>query len=510
MSRPANGRESPAPLHLSILLVVPKAPLNEVVPVTEPTRRPVWFVLTRHWLGLVGAALITSAVISWLFVLPLQIRGHVDNPYVGVVVFLVLPAVFFLGLALIPLGVYLGKRRILQGFEEVAFERKAALQRLGLFLGVTTFLNVLIGTQFTYRAVKHMETPQFCGQSCHTMKPEFSAYLNAPHSEIECVECHVAPGAAGWIASKTAGIRQVFEMASGTFPRPIPSPLEGNRLVSAAETCENCHWSQAFGSVRLRLITNYAEDEKNTRTQTVLMMMVGGSKFGGIHGRHFGPGIHIRFAVSDPQRQTIPWVEYQNAITGVVKRFATSDSSADALKDLPKYEMQCVDCHNRPAHTFESPERGMNNALFLGEIATTLPFVKKEGVEVLKAEYSSSEEAAAKLPATFTNFYRQNYPEVYAQTAQDIQQAAQVVLAIYNRNVFPDMKVGWGTYPNNLGHTDFPGCFRCHDGAHMDEHGEAITQDCNSCHNTLAMDEASPEILKTLGIEQRISKMQKQ
>src|SRR5215472_18518198 len=159
-------------------------------------------------------------------------------------------------------------------------------------------------------------------------------------------------------------------------------PFGGNRLVSAAETCENCHWSQAFGSVRLRLITNYAEDEKNTRTQTVLMMMVGGSKFGGIHGRHFGPGIHIRFAVSDPKRQTIPWVEYQNATTGVVKRFATSDSSADALKDLPKYEMQCVDCHNRPAHTFESPERSVDTALDRGEISVGLPFAKKAGVDV--------------------------------------------------------------------------------------------------------------------------------
>jgi hypothetical protein len=152
----------------------------------------------------------------------------------------------------------------------------------------------------------------------------------------------------------------------------------------------------------------------------------------------------------------------------------------------------------------------MNNALFLGDIATTLPFVKKEGVELLKVDYGSSEEAAAKLPAAFVNFYRQKYPDVYAQRAQDVQRAAQAVLAIYDRNVFPDLKVGWGTYPNNLGHTDFPGCFRCHDGSHADEGGEAIAQDCNSCHNTLAMDEASPEILKTLGVEERISQMQKQ
>lgn len=472
--------------------------------------RPTWFVLTRHWLSLVGVALVTTAGISWLFVLPLHVGRRFDNPYLGIVIFLILPIVFFSGLILIPIGVYLSRRRIKQGLGDSAVDRKAALQRLGLFLGVTTFLNVLIGTQFTYRAVKHMETPQFCGQSCHAMKPESAAYVNSPHSEIECVECHVSPGAAGWIASKTAGIRQVVETAGGTFPKPIPSPLESNRLVAAKETCENCHWSQKLGSVRLRLIANYAEDEKNTRTQTVLLMMVGGSKFDGIHGAHFGPGIHIRFAPIDAKRQVIPWVEYQNSATGESKTFISADSGSDPVKEAPKYEMQCVDCHNRPAHTFESPERGMNDALFLGEIPTTLPFVKKEGVDLLKADYGSSEEATAKLPAALIDFYREKYPDLYSQRTQDVQQAAQAVLAIYNRNVFPDLKVGWGTYPNNLGHTDFPGCFRCHDGAHMDQHGQAISQDCNSCHNTLAMDEASPEILKTLGIDERISKVQKQ
>ena len=472
--------------------------------------RPAWFVLTRHWLSLAGAVLVTTAGISWLFVLPLHVGRRFDNPYVGIVVFLILPIVFFGGLVLIPIGVYLSRRHIKQEMSDSTLGRKAALQKLLLFFGITTFLNVLIGTQFTYRAVKHMETPQFCGQACHSMKPEFSSYLNSPHSEVECVECHVAPGAAGWIASKTAGIRQVVETAGGTFPKPIPSPLESNRLVPAKDTCENCHWWQKFGSARLRAITNYAEDEKNTRTHTVLLMMVGGSKFGGIHGAHFGPGIHVRFAPSDAKRQVIPWVEYQNSTTGASKTFVSAGSGSDPVKGAAKYEMQCVDCHNRPAHTFESPERGMNDALFLGEIATTLPFVKKEGVELLKVDYGSSEEAAAKLPTAFVDFYREKYPDLYARRTQDVRQAAQAVLAIYNRNVFPDLKVGWGTYPNNLGHTDFVGCFRCHDGSHMDERGEAITQDCNSCHNTLAIDEASPEILKTLGVDERISKIQKE
>ncbi|HXY06608.1 MAG TPA: NapC/NirT family cytochrome c [Terriglobales bacterium] len=473
-------------------------------------KRPVWFLLTRHWLSLVGMALVTTAGISWLFVLPVQIRGHVENPYIGIVFFLILPIVFLGGLALIPIGVYLSRRQIQKGLTDAAFDRKAALERLAWFFGATTLANLLIGTQVTYRAVEHMETPQFCGGTCHTMHPEFAAYQNSPHSRVECVECHVAPGAAGWVSSKAAGMRQLVETVLNTTPRPIPSAIESGRLVPARETCENCHWPKKFAGVTLRVINKYAEDEANTRTQTVLLMMVGGSRTSGIHGAHFGPGVHIRFAASDAARQTIPWVEYRNTVTGDTLTFLNSGSSLDSVQPLPKYEMQCVDCHNRPTHTFDLPDRAMDRAMALGDLPVTLPYLKKKGLELLKAEYRTSQEAAEKLPVSLVSFYQQNYPDLYAKRSQDINQAGQAVLAIYNRNVFPDLKVSWGTYPNNLGHTDFPGCFRCHDGSHATADGKAIKQDCDSCHQPLATDEASPEILKTLGLEERISKVQKQ
>jgi hypothetical protein len=155
------------------------------------------------------------------------------------------------------------------------------------------------------------------------------------------------------------------------------------------------------------------------------------------------------------------------------------------------------------------PERAVDKALTFGEIPSGLPFIKRESVRLLKTGYGTSKDAAEKLPAGLIGFYRQNYPEIYASRSGDIDRAAKTVLAIYNRNIFPDMKVGWGTYPNNLGHTDFPGCFRCHDGSHTAQDGTAITQDCTVCHQPLAMDEASPEILKTLGLAERIAQMQK-
>ena len=365
----------------------------------NPTvKTPGWFVLTRHWVSLLGVALIATAAISSLFVVPQGIRGHASNPYAGIVLLVVLPVIFFSGLALVPLGIYLSKREIRKGLAGATFDRKAALRRLAIFLGATTVFNVLLGTQITYRAVKHMESPQFCGATCHTMKPEFAAYQNSPHSRVECVECHVAPGAAGWVASKTNGVRQLLQTISNTQPRPIPSALESNRLVPARETCENCHWPDKFSGSSLRVFPKYAEDEGNTRSETVLLMMIGGKNIPGIHGSHFGPGVRIQYAPSDPARQTIPVVEYSNTVTGESRTFA----SPNAPKSAMKYEMQCVDCHNRPTHAFDLPERALDKAMAGGDIGVTLPFIKKKALEVLKTVYGSNEEAGVKIPAALT------------------------------------------------------------------------------------------------------------
>ena len=243
-----------------------------------------------HWplVSFLGLALVARRMISLLSVLQ-QIRGHVDNPYIGIVVFLILPVIFFAGLALIPIGVFLSKRQIQKGLEAPTLDRGTALRRIAWFFGVTTVLNLLIGTQVTYRAVEHMETPQFCGGTCHSMKPEFAAYQNSLHSRVECVECHVAPGAAGWFSSKKNGIRQLVETMLNTYHRPVPSALETGQLVPARETCENCHWPQNLGGVRLRVISQFADDETNTRSETVLMMMVGGNRYRGHPRRPFWP-----------------------------------------------------------------------------------------------------------------------------------------------------------------------------------------------------------------------------
>jgi hypothetical protein len=343
-----------------------------------------------------------------------------------------------------------------------------------------------------------MDTAQFCGQSCHVMKPEFTAHLQAPHQQVACASCHIAPGTTGWLKGKMSGTRQLMEVIFNSFPRPIESALASNRLVSSVETCEQCHARQKYIGPRLHVAAKFAPDEANTRTETVLTMLVGGETQGGIHGAHMGPGVRIRYAAQDKQRQTIPWVEYRNSVTGAARTYVAGDAKADA--SLPSFEMQCVDCHNRAAHRFEDPDKAVDQALANGQIDPSLPFVKKTGVELIKAAYQTDAQAADKIPAGLAAYYRQANPDAAGKRAAEIQTAGQALLAIYQRNVFPDLKVTWGTYLNNLGHIDTPGCFRCHDGGHATAAGQAITQDCDTCHKVVALEEASPEVLKTIGI----------
>ena len=460
-------------------------------------RRPVLVVLTSHWLSMLGVTLVTLAGFSWLFLLPSSLRGRAENPYIGLLTVIAIPAIFFTGLILIPIGVALGRRHLESMFasEET---RSGAWRRTGIFFAAMTFVNLVIGSQLSYRAVAHMDTVGFCGQTCHVMKPEFTAHLSPSHQSVTCADCHVVPGATGWVRAKMAGTRQLEAVVFNSFPRPIESALESNRLVSSALTCENCHARQKPLGSRLRVLPKFKDDERNTRTDSVLMMLEGGSTSGGIHGAHLGPGVHIRYAAQDRKRETIPWVEYRKD-SGETRSYLVKDATAESVKNLPLFEMQCADCHNRTGHNFELPDRALDESLAQGNIATDLPFIKKTGLELLKSSYASEDDAVQKIASGVSAFYQKKYPALNTARAVDIQNAGRELTAIYQRNVFPDLKVTWDTYPNNLGHTDANGCFRCHDDNHSTPERKTITQDCGACHQLLAVEETSPEVLKALG-----------
>jgi hypothetical protein len=474
-----------------------------------PTQLSPLVHLSNNWISLIGVVVVTTATIFWLFLLPTTMRGDVHNPYNGILAFLALPALFFLGLILIPLGIYLRNRREhRRGLYPAAFPpltlKNVEFRRLLTFIGVTTFVNIVIASQLAYGAVSYMETQSFCGQTCHTvMKPEYTAYQSSPHSRVECVQCHIGPGESWFVRSKLSGIRQVFAVTFHTYETPIPTPVRN--LRPARETCEACHWPQKYGEDRLRVIDKFGDDETNSPNKTVLLMKIGGGNHGiGIHGTHLGVGVKIRYGYSDVQRQTIPWIEYNGPAGKTVYR---ADGAPADAKGLTVREMDCMDCHNRPSHGYKLPDRAVDDAMVAGDLSTSLPFAHKKSIEILKAGYLNTEAATARIPAAFEAFYRDTYPAIYKDRQPEVERSARNLLAIYNRNVFPEMKVTWGTYPNNIGHTDFPGCFRCHDDSHASSDGRKVTQDCGACHSLLATEEAAPKILTDLGLVE--SKAQK-
>jgi hypothetical protein len=372
------------------------------------------------------------------------------------------------------------------------------LRRLAYFVGVTTVINIGIASQLGYGAINYMDSVTFCGLTCHTvMQPEYTAYQDSPHSRVACVNCHIGPGAGWFVRSKLSGVGQVFAVAFHTYPRPIPAPV--HNLRPARETCEQCHWPQKYGEDRLLVFPKYAEDEANTLTKDVLLLKIGGGNRGiGIHGTHLGEGVTIRYAHSDEARQTIPWVEYE--VKGKKTRYLAAGAKPEGEANGPVRTMDCIDCHNRPSHSYDLPDRALDKAMNAGLVSAALPFAKKTALEILKVNYRTREEAAARIPASFDKYYRDSYPAVWATRQAEVTSSAAEVLAIYNRNIFPEMNVTWGKYPVNIGHTDFPGCWRCHDGGHTAANGEAINGDCGACHSLLATDDPNPKVLTELGI----------
>jgi nitrate/TMAO reductase-like tetraheme cytochrome c subunit len=458
-----------------------------------------------------GAILTTSSAITlvafWIYE---TTRGMgAIHPYGGLVFFLMLPGVFVIGLALIPLGVWRRWRLLLRKHElPVEYPqidlKSPILQRGLLLVAALTLVNVLFMGVSGYKGIEYMDSQKFCGQTCHTvMDPEYVAYQNSPHSRVECVGCHIGPGASWFVKSKMSGLRQVFAVAFKTYSRPIPSPVK--ELRPARETCEQCHWPQRFSGDKFIVRRRYADDERNTRQTTVLVLKLGGRTSNGavgIHGRHIDATERIGYIATDDRRQVIPRVTYRDD-GGKTVEFASTDvkvTSAELAKGESR-KMDCVDCHNRPTHAFELPERAVDRRIDQGLVSRDLPFVKKKAVELLKADYPSRSVAAEKIVSALTEFYRTQYPEVYRDHRAAVESAADAVRDIYLRNIFPDMKIAWGTHPNNIGHEDFLGCFRCHDGNHVAEGGKAIASDCDSCHNILAQDETNPKVLAQLGVQ---------
>jgi nitrate/TMAO reductase-like tetraheme cytochrome c subunit len=466
--------------------------------------RPIIY-LSHNVTSRLGVVLTSTSALTILLTYAFQLYGYAPNPYAGILIFLILPGLFVAGLILIPLGILRDFRRhrrlgtLPVSYPNVDF-RDRRLRQTALFVAIMTAVNVPIFAVASYRGTVYMDSVQFCGTTCHTvMQPEYTAYLRSPHARVPCVDCHIGPGASWFVRSKLSGTYQVFAVSFDLYPRPIPVPV--HNLRPARATCEECHWPEKFSGDKLIVKEKFGDDEKNSATYTVLLMHVGGRNLArqlvGIHGAHLGL---VTYIASDEKRQKIPWVSHKDP-NGKVTDFVSTDAppSRDLLEHGVRRVMDCMDCHNRPSHTFLLPEEGVDREMAAGRISPSLPFVHKISVELLKRDYSTRLAAQTELPDALREYYRKNYFAVYNSQRAQIERAATALLYIYDGNVFPDMDITWGTYANNLGHMDFPGCFRCHDGSHQSKDGRIIPQDCNTCHSLLAMDEANPKILQELG-----------
>lgn len=455
-------------------------------------------IITRNGLSLLGVTLaIASAVliVSLFFVEQLGFRG---GPYLGILTYLILPVFFVTGLLLIPVGIYWQKRRQSKGAETSAFPvidlnqpRTRAL--LLIFFGATV-VNIVLLAGATYKGVAVMDSNEFCGTVCHTvMEPEYTAYQRSPHSRVRCAECHIGPGADWFVKSKLSGAWQLVAVTFDLYPKPIPTPLHD--LRPARETCEQCHWPAKFVGDKLKVITQYAEDEQNTELTSALLLKVGGQKGGKSHGIHWhvDPGVSIRYR-SDETREEIYEVELTDA-DGTSKTFRNRRAPEE---DGVWRDMDCVDCHNRPSHKYRRPDAEINDAIQIGHIDAVLPFIKRESLRVIDEKYPSIDEARASISEKIKTFYAENYPEILQSKEESINQAVAKLSDIYSLNVFPKMNVWWNTYPEHIGHENSPGCYRCHSGRLMTENREKISKDCDTCHTLLAEEEQNPAILTRL------------
>ena len=449
--------------------------------------RPLSFAALRQPLAVLGLGLTTASALLFLGLFALDVVGLIDNHYVGLVTYAALPALFVVGLLAIAVGVFRSRGEPRSPWPRIDLNEPSQRRVLWVLL-VATLGNVVILSMGTYGGVRYMETDAFCGQVCHTaMQPQFTAHLTGPHARIECVACHVGPGAGSFIGAKLSGSQRLLAVTTGQYARPIRQ--HRGQGAATRETCERCHWDGLQHGDQPSLVREYASDETNSDLSTLLRLHVGGGgeRVGDTFGSHWhaDPAIEVEYVALDPMAAEIPYVRV-TAADGTVREYRAEGAEAldeASVADGVRRRMDCLDCHNRSAHAFPaSPERAVDAALGTGAIDRQLPFIRREALRLLTAEAENAAQARAEIASSLSRFYEQEYAGLVASQPDAVDRAADAVQALYDRTRFPEMDVGWGTYPNHLGHTDSPGCFRCHDGLHVADDGSTIRQDCELCH----------------------------
>ena len=453
----------------------------------------------QNWLSWAGVVLAAAALFAFVLLFAIDLFAPIKNPYIGILAYVIAPFFFLFGLTLTLLGAILHKRaerrtahleekhRVLQ----IDLSRKRDRRILAVFaLGAVLFL--FLTALGSYETYQYTESVDFCGKRCHVpMEPQFVASQHAAHSQVACVECHVGPGAAAYFKTKLNGVKQLYHTVLGDFDRPIYITAETR---PEQEICLECHSPNRYIGTIDRTYQHYLPDEANTPFAVRLLLNVGGGEpsrgpVGGIHW-HMNIANKVEYVATDKDSETIPWVRVTNA-QGQTTEYRTDDFKSDPSQhDIRR--MDCLDCHSRPAHNVMPPNDAVDVAIAAGRIDPKIPFAKAKVVAALTQSYTSEPEG---LQAIATSLHSA-YPDL-AQADPLIAEAQ----SIYRQNFFPEMKTNWRTHPNNIGHKDWNGCFRCHDGNHKTADGKKTiaASDCNSCHLILA--QGSGEQLKKLNAD---------
>jgi len=404
----------------------------------------------------------------------------------GILAYVVAPGFLFFGLGLAALGTWIQYRKERNVHPDappvslaIDLSRPRDRKILGVFAGcgVVFLFMTALGSYQTYH---YTESVSFCGQVCHKpMDPEFVTSQNSPHARVECVACHVGSGATAYLKTKISGMRQLYHLVRDDFERPIR--INPTKLRPARETCEQCHWPQKFTGGYERTLRHFLADEKNTPFTVRLLLNVGGGDpkhgpVGGIHW-HMNSQEKIEYVAADEDQKVIPLVRHIDA-KGHVTEYRNPEFKGDISK-LPVRVMDCLDCHNRPSHTFLAPNDAVDASLASGKIDRNIPWVKSKVVTALTEHYATVPEAMDKIAASLKAAYPSD-----ARVKNVIAEAQ----AIYRVNFFPEMGADWRSYPNHLSHKNWDGCFRCHDDKHVtaDTKTTIKATDCKSCHIILA------------------------
>lgn len=340
----------------------------------------------------------------------------------------------------------------------------------------------LVGLAGTTAGWTYTNSSSFCGMTCHTMPPQYNTYLRSPHSRVDCVECHIGrDDLTVMLPRKIQHSDTVYKMVLHQYEYPIVA----EKMRPANEACETCHYPTKFSTDSLREVRYHLDDELNTPESTFLLLRTGG----GSKREGLGKGIHwhienpVYFYAADHMEQEIPYIQVTNE-DGTISEYVDVDAQmpVEEMRQQKLQRVDCITCHNRVSHAIPSPDQAVDTALYTGVIAGDLPYVRREAVRLLKAEYADQTQAFGAFDS-LKDFYRDNYPDLYASHADLVAQVVAFLKSTYSQTIFPDQKLDWDTHPNNTGHTDAPGCFRCHDGKHLNTQGDPVRLECNLCHS---------------------------